>query len=153
MRFRSLLAAAAVAVVAGVTAAFGLIGTPPGTGPQLIDGGWLNGLAGGLNNLYVSGLTAAGTTQATAASIPSGYYLVEADTVASGTGFALPFAVPGTDLLFYNNGANTVTIYPNVTNNPSTSAQDTINNTTSVTVTSHGSQSFSVAKAGNWFGK
>ena len=153
MRFRSVIVAAFAVLIAGGGASYALIGTAPGTGPQLIDGGWLNALAGGLNNLYVSGLTAAGTTQATAAQIPSGYYLVEADTVASGTGFTLPFAVPGTDMLFYNNGANTVTIYPNVTNDPSTSGQDTINNTTSVTVASHVSESFSSAKAGVWFAK
>ena len=153
MRFRNIVTAAVAALIAGAGASYALIGTPPGTGPQLIDGAWLNGLAGGLNNLYVSGLTAAGTNQATAAQIPSGYYIVEADTVASSTGLTLPFAVPGTDMLFYNNGANTVTIYPNVTNNPATSAQDTINNGTSVTVTSHNSYSFSTAKAGVWFGK
>ena len=131
------------------------VGTPPGTGPQLVDGVWLSGLAGGQNNLYVYGLTAAGTTQATAAQIPAGCYLIEFDTVASGAGGALPFAVPGTDMLIYNNGANTLTVYPNATNNSlvSPAAQDTINNGTSVTITSHNSQSFSCAKAGIWFGK
>jgi hypothetical protein len=129
------------------------IGTPPGTGPGLVDGAWLNALAGGLNNTYISGLTGAGTNQATGAQIPSGYYSVEADTVASGTGFNLPPALPGTDLLFYNNGANTATIYPAVANNPVTGAQDTINNGTSITVATHTSQAFTCAKAGVWFSK
>ena len=130
-------------------------GTPPGTGPQLVDGVWLSGLAGGLNNLYVSGLTAAGTTQATATQIPSGYYLVEFDTVSASTGGYLPFAIPGTDMLIYNNGLQTLTVYPNPTNNSAVSpaAQDTINNTTSVTITSRNSAAFSCAKAGVWFSK
>ena len=148
----SMLALAGAGVISASRA---LIGTPPpAAGFNLIDAAWLNGLAGGQNNLYIYGLTAAGTNQATAAAFPSGYYLTEADTVASGTGFALPnCTAPGVDLLFYNNGANTVTFYPNATNNPVTGIQDTINNTTSVTVTSHNSNSLSCAKAGVWFGK
>ncbi len=133
--------------------AFAITGTPPIPGPALQDGTWLNGLAGGLNNLYIYGLTALGTTQATAAAIPSGYYLVEADTVAASTGLTLPTCFPGTDMLFYNNGSQTVTIYPSLLNNPVTAAQDTINNTTSITVASHIAQSFSCAKAGVWFSK
>ena len=130
-----------------------MIGTPPGTGLGLVDGAWLNALAGGLNNTYISGLTAAGTTQANAAQIPSGYYSVEADTVAASTGLNLPPAFAGTDLLFYNNGANTVTIYPAVANNPITGVQDTINNTTSITVATHVAQAFTCAKNGIWFSK
>jgi hypothetical protein len=150
---KKVLFAAFAALLAGSIAALAITGTPPGTGFQLVDGAWLNGLAGGLNNAYVNGLTGAGTTQATCASIPSGDYLVEADTVASSTGFCLPFAYQGTDMLFYNNGAQTATIYPNAVNNPITAAQDTINNTTSVTVASHTSEAFSVAKNGVWFAK
>ena len=146
-------ALAAALFIASALPALALVGIAPTQGPALQDGTWLNGLAGGQNNLYVYGLTATGTNQATAAQFPSGYYLVEADTVAASTGFALPFCTPGVDLLFYNNGANTVTIYPNVSNNPLTSAQDTINNTTSITVASHTPQAFSCAKAGVWFSK
>jgi hypothetical protein len=143
-----------LASFAVAASSYALTGNPPGTGFATVDGIWLNGLAGGQNNLYVYGLTAAGTTQATAAQIPAGYYLVEADTVASGTGLYLPnCTAAGVDMLFYNNGANTVTVYPNPVNNPVTGIQDTINNTTSVTITSHNSQSFSCAKAGVWFGK
>ena len=117
------------------------------------DGAWLNGLAGGVNNLYVNGLTAAGTNQATCTALPAGYYLLEADTVAASTGFCLPFAYAGTDFLFYNNGAQTVTIYVNAANNPTTAAADTVNNGSSVTVASHVSQAFSAAKNGVWFSK
>ena len=157
MRFIRTFLAAAIALGAAIPA-FALTGTPPGTGPQLIDGQWLNGLAGGLNNLYLYGLTATGSGQSTAVQIPSGYYLVEFDTVASSTGAYLPFCTPGTDMLIYNNGAQTLTIYPNPGNNPltitaTTTPQDTINNTTSTTITSHSSASMSCAKAGVWFGK
>jgi len=131
-----------------------LVGTqPPAMGFNLTDSQWLLGLAGGLNNIYVYGLTAAGTTQATCSQIPSGDYLVEIDTAAASSGMCLPTSVAGTDMLVYNNGAQTVTIYPAVANNPATGAQDTINNTTSVTITSHNSQAFSSAKTGIWFSK
>jgi len=133
--------------------ALALVGQPPGQGPALVDGVWLNGLAGGLNNNYISGLVGAGTNQATALQFPTGYYLLEADTVASGTGFALPTCTPGTDMLFYNNGANTATVYPQVANDPVTGAQATINNATSITIATHTSQAFSCAKSGVWFSK
>ena len=150
---KTVLKALAAALMLASAPAMALTGTPPGQGPGLTDGIWLNGLAGGLNNLYVYGLTAAGSGQSTAAQVPAGYYLIEFDTVASSTGGYLPFCTPGTDMIIYNNGANTLTIYPNPVNNPLTSAQDTINNTTSITVTSHNSTSMSCAKAGVWFGK
>ena|SRR5579859_7833837 len=130
-----------------------VVGTPPGTGPGLVDGAWLNGLAGGLNNAYISGITAAGTNQATATQLPTGYYLLEIDTAAASTGVTLPTCIPGTDMLLYNNGAQTVTVYPAVANDPVTGAQATINNTTSVTVASHVSEAFSCAKSGIWFAK
>ena len=151
--FRKALFSAAIALGL-VSASIAVTGIPPiANGPILVDGTWLLGLAGGLNNTSVSGLTAAGTTQATASQIPSGNYLVEIDTAAASTGMMLPFAYSGTDMLVYNNGAQTVTIYPNVTNNPITAAQDTINNTTSVTIASHSSAAFSSAKNGIWFSK
>ena len=68
------------------------VGIPPGTGPQLVDGAWLTGVAAGLNNTYIYGLIATGTTQANATPILPGYYLVEADTVAAGTGLTLASA-------------------------------------------------------------
>jgi hypothetical protein len=131
------------------------VGTAPGTGFQLVDGAWLNGLAGGLNNTYQSGLTAAGTTQATATQIPSGIYLVEVDTAAASTGVNLPPCLPGTELNLYNNGANTLSVYPAVANNPVTAAQDTINNGTSLSggMATHTAEFFFCAKAGVWAAK
>ena len=133
--------------------AFAVTGTPPVSGFQLVDGTWLNGLAGGINNSYIYNLTAAGTTQGTGVQIPSAYQTVEFDTVAASTGANLPFAYQGTEMYVYNNGANTLTIYPNALNNPLTSAQDTINNTTSVTVSSHTADIFFSAKNGVWAAK
>ena len=49
-KFKRLIAALAIAALP--LSAFAVIGTPPGTGPQLVDGAWLNGLAGG----YTRGL-------------------------------------------------------------------------------------------------
>jgi hypothetical protein len=152
--FKKIARALAIAMLCGLSgAALATTGTPPTQGPQLVDGTWLNGLAGGVNNSYVYGLTGSGTNQATALQFPTGFYLLEADTVASGTGFNLPSCISGTDMLFYNNGASTATIYPAVANNPATAAQDTINNATSITVATHTSQAFSCAKPGVWFSK
>lgn len=140
-------------IVASVGSAMALVGTPPlaGSGPQLIDGTWANGLANGTNYSFQSGITAAGTTQATGTQLPAGIFLIEIDTAAASTGVNLPPCIPGTQLQIYNNGAQTVTIYPAVANNPLTAAQDTINNGTSITLASHVATSPACAKAGNWF--
>jgi hypothetical protein len=138
-------------VCAAIGAAVAAVGTPPGTGPGLVDGAWLNGLAGGQNYTYQSGISAAGTTQATGTQLPTNIYLIEIDTVASSTGVNLPPCIPGTQIQIYNNGANTLTIYPAVANNPITAAQDTINNTTSITLNSHVATSPACAKAGVWY--
>lgn len=129
------------------------VGTVPQNGFATVDGTWLNGLANGLNRSYQYGLTGAGTTQATAAQLPSQVAILEADTVASSSGFNLPPAYKGTEILFYNNGANTATIYPAVANNPNTSAQDTINNSTSLSVSSHTAEIFFSPKDGIWAAK
>lgn len=137
---------AAVGYAAAVT------GTPPIGGPGLVDGVWLNGLAGGTNYAFQSGITAAGTTQATATQLAAGIYLYEVDTAASSTGVALPPCIAGTQNVLYNNGAQTLTIYPSIANNPVTAAQDTINNSTSLPsgLASHASIAFSCAKNGVW---
>jgi hypothetical protein len=126
------------------------VGIVPTPGFRLIDGAYILGLANGLNNSYVNGLVGAGTTQATCATIPPSTALVEFDTVASSTGFCLPFGLAGTEINFYNNGAQTATIYPNATNNPITAAQDTINNSTSTTLATHTRLSCMSAKNGVW---
>lgn len=139
---------AAVGYAAAVT------GTPPvpSNGFGLVDGAWLTGLAGGTNYTFQSGITAAGTTQATATQLGAGIYLYEVDTAASSTGVALPPCIAGTQNVMYNNGAQTLTIYPSIANNPVTAAQDTINNGTSLSggLASHASIAFSCAKNGVW---
>lgn len=127
--------------------------SPPPQGFVVVDAAWLNALAAGQNASYVSGLTAAGTNQATALQLAPGNTLVEIDTVASGTGVALPPAVQGTELSLYNNGANTLDVYPAIANNALTGSQDTINNGTSTTVATHTSMYFFCAKNGIWAAK
>lgn len=142
-------------VAAAVGSAFAVVGTPPIPGPGLVDGQWLTGLAGGLNNLYQAGITATGTTQATGAQLPSGILLVQVDTAAASTGVNLPPCIPGTELNLYNNGASTLAVYPAVANNPITAAQDTINNAAALSggVATHVAQLFFCAKAGVWASK
>lgn len=139
-------------VCAAVGAAFAVTGTPPVPGMNVIDGSWLLGLANGVNNSYQYGITAAGTTQATATALPTNTYLIEVDTTAASTGVNLVPAFPGTEFSLYNNGANTLTLYPSVANNPlsSPSAQDTINNGSSTTLSSHTLIYCMSAKVGIW---
>lgn len=131
------------------------VGTPPGTGFQLVDGVWLNGLAAGQNETYQSGITASGSTQAGAFQLPAGIALFEIDTASSAQGVALPEAVAGTEISIYNNTAQTnLVVYPAIANNSLTSAQDTINNTTSLAFTAaRQALLFFCAKNGNWSGK
>ena len=126
------------------------VGIAPTPGIQPVDGTWLIGLSGGLNNTFQSGITAAGTTQATATPLTSGIFLNEIDTAAASTGVNLPPCFAGTELSIYNNGAQTVTVYPAVANNPITVAQDTINNGTTTTIATHVLNAFSCAKNGVW---
>ena len=59
----------------------------------------------------ITGITAAGTTQATATELIAGINMI--GTAASGTGVALsPNATPGAFQLVYNGGANPVKVYP-----------------------------------------
>lgn len=139
-------------IAAGITAALAVTGTPPTNGFMLVDGAWLNALASGQNMSFQSGLTAAGTNQATALQLNPGIYMFEIDTVASGTGVALPACIAGTELSIYNNGANTLAVFPSIANNPITSAQDTINSGTSFSggIASHAISWFACAKNGVW---
>lgn len=130
------------------------VGTPPGNGPQLIDGTFINAMCSTLNETTASGIVAAGTTQATATLIPAAIALVEVDTVPGSSGISLPFAFLGTEIQVINSTSTTMVVYPNVANNPITAAQDTINGASSVSVTgvSGGTVSALVcAKNGKWF--
>jgi hypothetical protein len=142
-------------ICAAVGSAFAVVGTPPFTGPGLVDGVWLNGLAGGLNFTTQSGITAhAGGTQAACLSLTPGAYLYEVDTVASGSdSICLPFAVPGFNISIRNAGAQTLAIYGQSANNALTAAADTINATagsSAYTMIANNSAECFVAKAGSW---
>jgi hypothetical protein len=131
-----------------------VIGTPPGTGPQLVDGIWLAAVAATQNETFTSGISAAGTTQATSTPIPSAFALVEIDTVPGSSGVSLPFAFTGVEIQLINSTSTTVIVYPSIANNPITGIQDTVNGATSVSVTgvSGGTVSALVcAKNGKWF--
>jgi hypothetical protein len=149
---KKLLVGAALAALMSVSAHAATVGVQPFSGPGLADGTWLNGLAGGQNSLYQNGITAAGTTQATATALTPGLYQYEIDTVAASTGVNLPQCIAPFDIEIYNNGANTLTIYPAVANNPLLAAgtQDTINNTTSTTQTTHTMKAYACMKNGIW---
>lgn len=132
------------------------IGTPPGTGPALIDGVWLNGLAGGTNYTYQSGITAhAGGTQAAAFQLAAGINMFEVDTVASANdSVALPQCVAGSKLWLRNASAsNNMAVYGSPTVNSLTAANDTINGTagsSAYTINSQTNGVFFCAKNGAW---
>jgi len=151
------LALTALLSLALANPAGAVVGIPPNpsTGPGLVDGTWLNGLAGGNNFSYIYGLTAAGTTQATALQLSSVYMLYQVDTSGSGgnTGVALPPCLQGELLWINNNTAYTINVYPSIANNPVTAAQDVIDvgsQATSTTITTYVSKIFSCAKNGVW---
>ena len=131
------------------------VGTPPGTGFQLVDGNWLNGLAGGTNNNYVSGLAAPNAaSQATATPIPSNVEFVEIDSAVPNGSLVLPLAIAGTQIACINTVAQTVNYYANAGINPLTGAQDTINGASNATPfntsTSAAVIIFYCAKNGSW---
>jgi hypothetical protein len=139
-------------IAASVAALAGVVGRPPPAngGFRLMDSQWVLGVSQGVNNTYASGLTGAGTTQATATALPANTSMYELDTVGASTGFNLPFAFSGTRLSIYNATGTTATIYPAVTNNPVTAAQDTINSSTSTTILTHVKLTCAAAKDGVW---
>jgi hypothetical protein len=126
------------------------IGNLPTTGFQPVDNDWLNGFAGGHNNIFQNGLTAVGTNQATSLQLADRISILEIDTSAASTGVALPFALSGMVITLINNTANNITVFPAIANN-SLGAQDTINNTTSVTLNAHTAQGFTSGKTGVWY--
>jgi hypothetical protein len=129
-------------------ASLAVVGTPPDLGFALIDGEWLRGLANGQNSSYRSGITAAGTTQATGTTLPGAFAFISVDTAANLAGVNLPPCVPGTEIALYNSTANTLVIYPAIANNTLTGIQDTINATTSIQAATHTSRYFFCPKAG-----
>lgn len=132
-----------------------MTGIPPqsNAGPLLPDGAWLQGLANGQNSSFVSGITAAGTTQATATQLAPNFRMVSIDTVPASSGVALPPAVPGTEILLNVSVNVTIVLYPSILNNPLTGAQDTINGGSSLSVAGVSGGTSRVifcAKLGSW---
>jgi hypothetical protein len=132
------------------------VGSPPGTGFALIDGAWLNGLSGGTNYTYQSGITAhAGGGQTSAFQLPAGINMFEVDTVATGgDSIALPQCVAGTYLWLRNGTASTsMSVYGSPTVNSLTAANDTINGTAGSSAYTIGGATngvFFCAKNGAW---
>jgi hypothetical protein len=144
-----LIPIAALLALGGV--AYAAQGQAPQQGYELMQGKYILGIAGGVNYSFASGISAAGTTQATSTPLPTVTRLIEVDTVASGSGVSLPPAIAGTEISIYNGGANTLTMYPSIKNNPVTGVQDTIDTTlTSDTIASHFHGFLFCAKTGNW---
>ena len=99
----------------------------------------------GLSTSY--GIIATGTTQATATQLTS--VINQVDTTPSGTGVNIPsskgrITTPYKFCIVINNGANTLIVYP------AAGTTDTINATTSVTLTSGNGALFASAKGGIW---
>lgn len=145
-------------VASAIATAFAVQGIQPqpGNSNSLVDGTWLLGLAGQINELYQSGITAAGTTQATATPIPAATGLIEIDTVPASSGVRLPSAIAGTEIQIFNSTSTALVFYPNLANNPITGVQDTINGGTSVSDTGHSGgfiTAFMCAKNGVWGAK
>lgn len=137
--------------------AHAVVGNPPIAGGSfsLVDQTWLNGIAGGTNYTYQSGLTATGTNQATALQLPALISMFSIDTVAANTGVALPQCVAGTSIDLRNAGASTLSIYGSTTANSAVSpaANDTINGTagsTAYTILTNTNATFFCAKNGAW---
>lgn len=133
------------------------IGIPPTqqSGPALQDGTWLNGLAGGGNRNFVSGLVAhAGGTQAAGLQLPANVALIQIDTVATTSdSVLLPFCIAGQVMDIANAGAQTLAIYANPNTNRATATTDTINaaaNTSSYTLATNVSGRFFCPKNGLW---
>ena len=141
------------AIIAGAMGvAMAVQGQVPVDGFQTVDGSWLKGLRDGINFSYQYGITSVGTNQATAFQLPANRFLFEVDTAGSGgaTGVALPPCFAGAYLVLDDNTAYTIDVYPSIVNNNLTSAQDTINNTTSTTITTYAAKRFACAKNGVW---
>ena len=125
-----------------------LVGSVPPDGPALIDGAYVKGLAQGNNFAAQSGITAAGTTAATATTLNPNIFMYEVDTTASSTGVVLPFAIQPDLMVIRNAGASTLTVYANPNTNAATSAVDTVNGTTSVSILQNKSALCFAAKNG-----
>lgn len=144
-------------VAAAVSSALAVTGMPPlpATGPGLVDGTWLNGLAGGTNYAAQYGITAhAGGTQAAAFQLPQGYAILQVGTVATtDDSVALPQCVQGSFIFLANAGASTLDVYGSPVTNGLTAGHDTINGTagtSAYTLLTETNAIFFCAKNGAW---
>ena len=117
-------------------------------GYRLVDAGELYQL---LNTLFgvQSGVTAAGSTAATATRCTGG--VIDVTTGGAGTGIMLPPALPGKRVVVFNETATAVIVYGltgrvNDTITPNTSSTPAA----SVSVAANGSAEFVCGKANNW---
>lgn len=157
-RYNPMIAAFSLyALVFGAAVVNAQIGIPPTaqSGPALQDGTWLNGLAGGGNRNFISGITAhAGGTQAAGFQLPSNVALISVDTVASTSdSVLLPFCIAGQVIDLSNTGAQTLNVYANPNTNRATATTDTINavaNATAYTLTTTQVGRFFCPKNGAW---
>ena len=79
---------------------------------RLVQAGLSANQATAIQGTVASGLTATGSTQATALAL--GADLNAFTTVASGAGCILPAMNPGDEITVYNGGANALLVYPPV---------------------------------------
>ena len=77
---------------------------------NIMKGGWSAGNAKAVNGAVATGLTAAGTTLATALALKADTNIL--GTVSSGTGVSVPACEIGDSLEVYNGGANALKVYP-----------------------------------------
>ena len=141
------------AFIAGMVASgYAVIGTPPLSGFQLVDGDWLNGITAGHNNIAKTGLAAGTAAQAGATQLTPQIRMYEIDTNATINGsVALPPAVAsGIFLNIFNNTSSLMQVFPSIVNNSVTAAQDAINGGVSTVVSpEYAIQCFAV-QAGRW---
>ena len=144
-------------IAAAVSTAFAVIGTPPipSNGFGMVDGAWLNGLAGGSNMTFQSGIVAhAGGGQTACFQLQPGIAFYSVDTVATNAdSVCLPFAQAGMDIQVANNSAATLNVYGQSANNPITAAADTLNGvagSTAIAPTTQQSIECFSAKNGAW---
>lgn len=79
---------------------------------NIMRGGYSAGSAKAINGSVATGLTAAGTTLATALDLTADTNVI--GTCASGAGVSLPSCEIGDSVEVYNGGANSCTVYPDV---------------------------------------
>lgn len=133
-----------------------MIGIKPERGQRLIDGEFINGLAGGQNFEYAAGIIAhAGGGQANATPLPI-KSIIEVDTVATADdSVSLPVSDAGMRLTVINATANSMNLYASPLNNGKNGgAKDTINgvaNATAYAIAAGLTVTFVCASPGKWF--